>query len=76
MRATLMRLAGSEEQNNSRLSVLAQHGQKRRAEETEEKYIADCQTWPNEAMREEPKKQKDKEKADCQPWYNRQENAV
>ncbi|GBM32364.1 hypothetical protein AVEN_239765-1 [Araneus ventricosus] len=71
---SLDRRAEETEQNNSRLSVMAQLGQKRRAEETEE--IADSQTWPNVAMREELKKQKDKEIADCQPWYNMQGNSV
>ncbi|GBL73871.1 hypothetical protein AVEN_230818-1 [Araneus ventricosus] len=73
---SLDRRAEETEQNNSRLSVMAKCGQKRRAEETEEKEIADSQTWPNVAMREEPKKQKDEEIADCQPWYNMQGNSV
>ncbi|GBN91972.1 hypothetical protein AVEN_147043-1 [Araneus ventricosus] len=50
--------------------------ERRVVEKLREKEIADSQTWPNVAMREEPKKQKDKEIADCQPWYNMQENAV
>ncbi|GBM28123.1 hypothetical protein AVEN_176610-1 [Araneus ventricosus] len=33
----------------------------RRAEETEDKEIADCQTWVQRGRREEPKKQKNKE---------------
>ncbi|GBM07134.1 hypothetical protein AVEN_177094-1 [Araneus ventricosus] len=49
---SLDRRAEETEQNNIRLSVMAQRGQKRRVEETEEKEIADCQTWPNAAMRE------------------------
>ncbi|GBO15219.1 hypothetical protein AVEN_181943-1 [Araneus ventricosus] len=74
---SLDRSAEETEQNNSRLSVMAQRGQDRKAEETEEKINSRlCQTWPNVAMREEPKKQKDQEIADCQPWYNMQENDV
>ncbi|GBN72472.1 hypothetical protein AVEN_130902-1 [Araneus ventricosus] len=49
---------------------MAERGQNRRAEETEEQRIEDCPTWHNAAGREKPKKQKNKEIADCQTWHN------
>ncbi|GBN99972.1 hypothetical protein AVEN_93195-1 [Araneus ventricosus] len=61
----------AEEQNNSRLSLMAQRGQKREErKKLKNNEIEDCQTWHNTARIEKPKKQKNKEIADCQTWHN------
>ncbi|GBM69922.1 hypothetical protein AVEN_96435-1 [Araneus ventricosus] len=49
---------------------MAQRGQKRRAEETEEQRNRGLSDMAQCARREKPKKQKNKEIADCQTWHN------
>ncbi|GBN43576.1 hypothetical protein AVEN_230114-1 [Araneus ventricosus] len=61
----------TKEQNNSRLTVMAERGQKRERKKTKNIKIADCQTTcHNVARREERKKPKNNEIADCQTWHN------
>ncbi|GBM62480.1 hypothetical protein AVEN_171488-1 [Araneus ventricosus] len=60
------RVVETEEERSRRLSTMAQRGLDRRAEETEDQLIADCQTCHNVGRRKEPKKQKNKEIDDWQ----------
>ncbi|GBN84886.1 hypothetical protein AVEN_71704-1 [Araneus ventricosus] len=61
------KVARTEEQINSLLTVMAQRGQKRRAEETEEQGNRRLSHMAQRGWRE---KQKNKEIADCQTWHD------